>query len=259
MGQGAKSLANNEMAEIKALLAGNLLKKFKKINEADENGRIENHGIDEEAIGIMDQNDRNSRLHSIAMGQAKQRLTLRKVTRNLSDKRLDSMGRLERKNTIKKNVEEIVGFVPPEVKFRQQQNRELQDYVLKRQLIEEGQENWVTNQCVEKPFTICCCAYMFLVTATAVAFFMDYFTFNSPNDREFAIWGDQRIIDWDMVESAKLQLLKYEEGIDIPIRSEKMTKLNSVILYKSADTNVSLIEKRTLEKIQTLEEDILSM
>ena len=31
------------------------------------------------------------------------------------------MGRLERKNTIKKNVEEIVGFVPPEVKFRQQQ------------------------------------------------------------------------------------------------------------------------------------------
>jgi len=71
MGQGAKSLANNEMAEIKALLAGNLLKKFKKINEADENGRIENHGIDEEAIGIMDQNDRNSRLHSIAMGQAK--------------------------------------------------------------------------------------------------------------------------------------------------------------------------------------------
>jgi transcriptional regulator len=54
-------------------------------------------------------------------------------------------------------------------------------------------------------------------------------------------------------------LLKYEEGIDIPIRSEKMTKLNSVILYKSADTNVSLIEKRTLEKIQTLEEDILSM
>jgi len=59
------------MAEIKALLAGNLLKKFKNINEADENGRIENHGIDEEAIGVMDQNDRNSRLHSIAMGQAK--------------------------------------------------------------------------------------------------------------------------------------------------------------------------------------------
>ena len=65
-------------------------------------GKIEKQSVDEEAIGHMEKTDRNSRLHSIAMGQARQRLTLRKVTRQFSEKNLGSMGRLERKNTIKK-------------------------------------------------------------------------------------------------------------------------------------------------------------
>jgi hypothetical protein len=98
-----------------------------------------------------------------------------------------------------------------------------------------------------------------MIACTAVAFFMDYFSLNDPNDREYAIWDDQRIIDWDMVEAAKLQLLQSEEGQSIPVRSEKMSKLTSVILYKGAEAESSMTEKRILEKIQRLEDDILSM
>lgn len=33
---------------------------------------------------------------------------------------------------------------------------------------------------------------------------MSYFDINNANDREYAIWDDKRIIDWDMNEAAKL-------------------------------------------------------
>lgn len=119
----ARAIANDEMAEIRKLLAGNLLKRFKEIKEAKEQQELEKNQVDEEAVGIMANNDKHSRLHSIAVNQAKQRLTLRRVQRQMSgNQRFESMGRLERKNTIKKNVEEIQGFVPPEVKFRQKQS-----------------------------------------------------------------------------------------------------------------------------------------
>ena len=38
-----------------------------------------------------------------------------------------------------------------------------------------------------------------------------------------------------------------------------MNKLQSVILYKGKDSESNLLEKRALEKIMKLEEDILSM
>ena len=38
-----------------------------------------------------------------------------------------------------------------------------------------------------------------------------------------------------------------------------MSKLTTVILYKATDTEQSMIEKRNLEKLQRLEEDILLM
>ena len=71
----------------------------------------------------------------------------------------------------------------------------------------EGEDNCMTNKCVERPFLICCSGFVFMITCTIIAFFADYFSLNDPNDREYAIWEDQRIIDWDMVEAAKLQLL----------------------------------------------------
>lgn len=160
------------------------------------------------------------------------------------------MGRLERKNTIKKNVQEIQGFVPPEVKFRQKQSQELQDFILKKQLRDEGEENFFSNCCVDRPFTICCCAFIFLIAITAVAFSLDFYALNYPHERDFAIWDDKRVLEWDMIEATKLQLLKSDQGQDTPIRSEKMSKLSQIIVYKGKDFEESLITRKNLEMIQ---------
>lgn len=63
----AKAIASDEMAEIRRLLAGNLVRRFKEIKEAKEKEKLEKTQVDEEAIGYMGKNDRNSRLHSIAI------------------------------------------------------------------------------------------------------------------------------------------------------------------------------------------------
>lgn len=91
---------------------------------------------------------------------------------------------------------------------------------------------FLTNWCVDAPFICCCSAYIILIAVGAVAFYMSYFDINEQNYREYALWDNQRIIDWDMQEAAKLQLLKSDdEESKKPVRSEKMTTLKSVILY----------------------------
>lgn len=66
--------------------------------------------------------------------------------------------------------------------------------------------------CVERPGLCCCTAYIFLILVTAIAFYLDYFALNDQNYREYMLWDNQRTIDWDMQEAAKMELLKSDEG-----------------------------------------------
>lgn len=79
---------------------------------------------------------------------------------------------------------------------------------------------------------ICCTGFLFLIAATAVAFSLEFYSLNYPHERDFAIWDDKRVLEWDMIEATKLQLLKSEEGSNTPVRSEKMSKLSQIIVYK---------------------------
>lgn len=72
------------------------------------------------------------------------------------------------------------------------------------------------------------------------------------------IWDNQRIIDWDMLEAAKVDLLKSDDDKAKPVRSEKMSRLKVVYLYKGKQGE-SLIAKKNLEAIQKQEEYIQQM
>lgn len=87
---------------------------------------------------------------------------------------------------------------------------------------------------------------------------MNYFDINEQNYREYALWDDQRIIDWDMNEAAKLQLLNAGDEGKMPVRSEKITPLKAVILYK-VEGEEDMLDKKYLEQIFDLEKDIVSM
>jgi hypothetical protein len=75
---------------------------------------------------------------------------------------------------------------------------------------------------------------------------LNYFELAEPGYRDYLIWDNQRIIDWDMLEAAKMDLLKSDSDEAKPERSEKMSRLKVVYLYESKSGD-SLIEKKNLE------------
>ena len=117
---------------------------------------------------------------------------------------------------------------------------------------------WATNCCVNRPALCCSISYIILFAICVIAFALNYFELNEPGYRDYLIWDNQRIIDWDMLEAAKIDLLKSDDDKAKPERSEKMSRLKVVYLYKSK-TGDSLIEKKNLEEIQKQEEYILDM
>lgn len=88
-----------------------------------------------------------------------------------------------------------------------------------------------------------------------MAGYLNYFELSEQGYRDYLIWDDQRVIDWDMLEEAKLDLLKSDTGEVKPERSEKMSRMKVVYLYK-AKQGESLTEKKNLEEIQKVEKFI---
>lgn len=103
-----------------------------------------------------------------------------------------------------------------------------------------------TNCCVKRPGLCCTISYIILFVICGVAIGLNYFELNEPGYRDYLIWDNERIIDWDMLEAAKVDLLKSDSDEAKPERSEKMERLAVVYLYKSKPGE-SLIEKKNLE------------
>lgn len=182
---------------------------FNEINQSSARGpqyADPEYLIDEQALSLFsDGNEGNqTRLQAIAMNQAKMRMNLLKLDRSMRGTNTSRLSVSERRSSVKKNLQAIDAFIPPEVKLRQKQGHDYQKFVLRKQLEDEGSDMCITNVCVDSPFICCCFAYIILIAVTAAAFYLNYFEISDQNYREFALWDDPRIMDWDMQEAAKL-------------------------------------------------------
>ena len=148
-----------------------------------------------------------SRLHAIANNQANTRLTFRKLTVKFDESLKRANTVVERRQTMKKNMESLESNIGATNNIKQKQAREYREFLLKKQLKKEGRPTWATNLCVDKPGWCCGISYIILLAITIVAFSLKYFDLNEPGYRDFLIWDNQRIIDWDMLEEAKTQML----------------------------------------------------
>ena len=66
----------------------------------------------------------------------------------------------------------------------------------------------MTNCCVDFPCTILVTAFLFFVGMAALALTLNYFQYDYTNRRDFLIWDDAKVKDWDMQEAAKNTILQ---------------------------------------------------
>jgi len=61
----------------------------------------------------------------------------------------------------------------------------------------------ITNLFVDRPFTVLCSGIGVLFLITFISSALGYFDIADQHNREFLVWSDDKVRDWDMLEAAK--------------------------------------------------------
>lgn len=67
----------------------------------------------------------------------------------------------------------------------------------------------ITNSFVESPISWTCVGFLFLAAISIVAFGRGVFEMNDITDRDYFIWDDPVIIEYDKLTAAEYHILKH--------------------------------------------------
>jgi len=95
----------------------------------------------------------------------------------------------------------------------------------------EGKEMMITNLFVDRPCTVLLSGIFFLFLVTFLSAGLGYFEVKPSNNREYLVWTDQKVKDWDMLNAAK-EAIQEAKASDKPMaeRIQNTRRWNPVIL-----------------------------
>ena len=69
--------------------------------------------------------------------------------------------------------------------------------------MKEGEPMRITNLFVDRPITVLVTGIVVLFLITFISAALGYFDIAVQHNREFLVWSDDKVKDWDMLEAAK--------------------------------------------------------
>jgi len=87
----------------------------------------------------------------------------------------------------------------------------------------ESKEIWITNLFVDRPISVLSFSCLILLAISVAAFSLGYFDQDPQSDRDFLIWDDPIIVNFDKLFLAKEYIEKYGSG-----DGDKPTRLSPV-------------------------------
>jgi len=124
--------------------------------------------------------------------------------------------------------------------------------------MKESEQMWLTDKFVDRPGTVLIIAFIPLMAMAVLSTSLGYFDIAPQNDRDFLIWDDPIIQNFDKLNLAKDYIDKYGADDSVkPIRVAPVELWATIILYESenADSKYGLLEKENLLKMQKIETD----
>lgn len=130
------------------------------------------------------------------------------------------------------------------------------DQKVLEQLMLEGRSNTLTALFVERPVCVLLVGFLTLFIISAISFALGYFDLTPQNNREFLVWTDQKVIDWDKRVAGKEAILAAQGKEELPVRMQNTQWWNPVILVNTPNDDESLLEKKNLLKMLEIENKI---
>ena len=127
------------------------------------------------------------------------------------------------------------------------------------QLIREGEPNMLISLFVDRPLCVLLVGFTSLLVVTAISFALGYFDLSPQNNREFLVWTNQKVIDWDKQVAGKEAVLAAQGEDELPVRMQNTQWWNPVILVRTPDDQESLLKKENLLKMLEIENKIKAL
>lgn len=127
------------------------------------------------------------------------------------------------------------------------------------QLIKEGEPNWLTNQYVDRPCCVLTTGIILLFIISGASFALGYYDLNPQNNREYLVWTDSMVVDWDKQNAAKEALLKAQGDTQLPVRIQNTPWWNPVILFMGPTQKENLLQKEYLLQVKDFIDQIENM
>lgn len=120
----------------------------------------------------------------------------------------------------------------------------------------------LTNLMVNKPCWVIIIGFLVMVAISAFTFYMEWLTPNNPSDRDFMVWGDPYVTNFDKSLQVSRELLEQtsetrEAGIEVPLQSQIDPDWTVLLVYSSpADPDANIWTKEVLIAIRDFEASV---
>ena len=78
--------------------------------------------------------------------------------------------------------------------------------------MKDSEPFWLTSAYVDHPCKFIISSFIIMILLCVLAFQLKYFEYSPITRRDYYIWTDERMIEWDKLEVAEEFLLTYSEG-----------------------------------------------
>lgn len=127
------------------------------------------------------------------------------------------------------------------------------------QLIGAGQPNCLTSNFVDRPCCVLSIGFLTLFLISVVAQMGEMFTQSDGHNRDYLIWTDQKVIDYDKLVAGRETIQAAQAKDELPIRIQNTEGINPFILISSPNEKENLLEKKNLLKMLEMENKIKEM
>ena len=126
-------------------------------------------------------------------------------------------------------------------------------------LLKEGTPNMLTSAFIDRPICLIVVSVLALVALSAISFSLGYFKLSDSTNRDFLVWDDQKVIDYDMMVAGK-EAIQVAAGQDQkPVRMQTASPWNAIVLIKAPEGNDNLLLKENLVAIDQVESELRNM
>lgn len=133
-----------------------------------------------------------------------------------------------------------------------------QDPEVRKDLIEEAKETWLTNQFIARPCQVCCIFYIGLILLAYGSIKYGYFNVDTEGDRDYQVWDDPATMDYEKFAIASEYISNFTGKAKADVRSQRSDIVFMLYQQDKGGPREGLMNHEGFKKMYKFEDDLMN-